>query len=188
MKLNDIVEDAERAISEARDPRALDEVRVRFLGKKGALTAQLKSLGALPAEQRPAAGAAINDAKQKVQAWLDTRESALRNEQLNTALEKEKVDVTLPGRRQSAGTGGRRLHQSYWGVSPRIPPRTCRADCRNLVMRRRSAACRHPSMPLRRPCREQRRISILKRFWGRGAAIRRSWRRQARFLTLTRKV
>ena len=103
MKLNDIVEDAERAISEARDPRALDEVRVRFLGKKGALTAQLKSLGALPAEQRPAAGAAINDAKQKVQAWLDTRESALRNEQLNTALEKEKVDVTLPGRRQSAG-------------------------------------------------------------------------------------
>jgi len=103
MKLNDIVEDAERAISEARDPRALDEVRVRFLGKKGALTAQLKSLGALPAEQRPAAGAAINDAKQKVQTWLDTRESALRNEQLNTALEKEKVDVTLPGRRQSAG-------------------------------------------------------------------------------------
>jgi phenylalanyl-tRNA synthetase alpha chain len=103
MKLNDIVEDAERAISEARDPRALDEVRVRFLGKKGALTAQLKSLGALPAEQRPAAGAAINDAKQKVQTWLDTRESALRNEQLNTALQSEKVDVTLPGRRQSAG-------------------------------------------------------------------------------------
>ncbi len=103
MKLTDIVAEAETAINEARDPRALEEVRVRFLGKKGALTTQLKSLGALPAEERPAAGAAINDAKQKVQAWLDTRESALRHEQLNAALEKEKVDVTLPGRRQSAG-------------------------------------------------------------------------------------
>ena len=103
MKLNDIIADAERAIALARDPRALDEVRVRFLGKKGALTTQLKSLGALPADERPAAGAAINEAKQKVQGWLDTREAALRNEQLNAALEKEKVDVTLPGRRQSVG-------------------------------------------------------------------------------------
>jgi phenylalanyl-tRNA synthetase alpha chain len=103
MKLTDIITDAENAIAEARDPRALDEVRVRFLGKKGALTAQLKALGTLPAEERPAAGAAINDAKQKVQGWLDVRESALRNEQLNAALEKEKVDVTLPGRRQSSG-------------------------------------------------------------------------------------
>ncbi len=103
MKLTDIIADAENAIAQARDPRALDEVRVRFLGKKGALTAQLKALGTLPAEERPAAGAAINDAKQKVQGLLDVRESALRNEQLNAALENEKVDVTLPGRRQSSG-------------------------------------------------------------------------------------
>jgi phenylalanyl-tRNA synthetase alpha chain len=103
MNLTDIIADAEAAIAQAHDPRALEEVRVRFLGKKGALTAQLKSLGALPADERPAAGAAINEAKQKVQAWLDTREAALRNEQLNEALEKEKIDVTLPGRRQSAG-------------------------------------------------------------------------------------
>ncbi len=66
--------------------------------KKGALTAQLKALGTLPAEERPAAGAAINDAKQKVQGWLDVRESALRNEQLNAALENEN------GRRHVAGT------------------------------------------------------------------------------------
>ncbi len=53
MKLTDIIAEAETAIAESKDPRALDEVRVRFLGKKGALTAQLKSLGALPADERP---------------------------------------------------------------------------------------------------------------------------------------
>ncbi len=103
MQLNEIVSAAQAAIAEARDPRALDDVRVRFLGKKGALTAQLKSLGALPATERPAAGAAINDAKQQVQGWLDAREAALRSEQLHAALESETLDVTLPGRRQSAG-------------------------------------------------------------------------------------
>ena len=82
MKLADIIADAEKAIAESKDPRALDDVRVRFLGKKGALTTQLKSLGALPAEARPSAGAAINEAKQTVQAWLDAREIALRSEEI----------------------------------------------------------------------------------------------------------
>jgi len=103
MELTDIITQAQAAIAQSKDTRALDEVRVRFLGKKGELTAQLKSLGALPAEQRPAAGAAINDAKQAVQGWLDAREAALRTEQLNASLAKEKVDITLPGRRQSSG-------------------------------------------------------------------------------------
>jgi len=103
MKLTDIIADAEAAIAQANDPRALDDVRVRFLGKKGVLTAQLKSLGALPADERPAAGAAINDAKRQVQGWLDARDAALRSEQLSSALATERVDVTLPGRRQSDG-------------------------------------------------------------------------------------
>ncbi len=103
MKLNEIVAAAQAAIAQAQDPRALDEVRVRYLGKKGALTAQLKSLGTLPASERPAAGAAINDAKHQVQSWLDAREAALRAEQLSAALANETLDVTLPGRRQSAG-------------------------------------------------------------------------------------
>ena len=103
MKLNEIVAAAQAEITQAQDPRALDEVRVRYLGKKGALTAQLKSLGALPTSERPAAGAAINDAKQQLQSWLDAREAALRAEQLSAALATETLDVTLPGRRQSAG-------------------------------------------------------------------------------------
>jgi len=103
MNLEEIIAEAESAIARANDPRELDDVRVRFLGKKGALTAQLKSLGALPAAERPAAGAAINEAKDHVQGWLDARETALRSAQLDAALSREKVDVTLPGRRQSAG-------------------------------------------------------------------------------------
>ena len=56
---------------------ALDEVRVRWLGKKGTLTEQLKTLGGLPAADRPAAGARINEAKSQVQASIDARRAAL---------------------------------------------------------------------------------------------------------------
>ncbi len=103
MNLTDIIADARTAIAESKDLRALDDIRVQFLGKKGTLTAQLKSLGALPADERPAAGAAINEAKQTLQSWLDARGSALRSEQMRAALDSEAVDVTLPGRRQSSG-------------------------------------------------------------------------------------
>ena len=68
MELSEIIADARQAIAQASDPPSLDEVRVRFLGKKGALTAQLKSLGALPANERPQAGAAINEAKHLIAA------------------------------------------------------------------------------------------------------------------------
>ncbi len=103
MNLNDIIAAAEAAVAQAGNAQALDDVRVRFLGKKGTLTAQLKSLGALPADERPQAGAAINAAKAQVQTWLDAREATLRSEQLATSLAKDALDVTLPGRKQSAG-------------------------------------------------------------------------------------
>lgn len=81
----------------------LDAVRVAYLGKKGELTALLKSLGKLDAAERPAAGALINKGKARVQGALDERGATLQAEQLNKALEREAVDVTLPGRRQSSG-------------------------------------------------------------------------------------
>jgi phenylalanyl-tRNA synthetase alpha chain len=101
--LNRLLADAEGALSTASDERALDEVRVRFLGKKGALTALLKSLGQLTPEQRPAAGARINDAKELLQDRIGTRKAQLASEQLAEALQADAVDVTLPGRRQSGG-------------------------------------------------------------------------------------
>ena len=102
-ELEQITEDARRAVGQAADPRALDEVRVRFLGKKGLLTAQLKSLGKLNADERPKAGAAINTAKQQVQSWIDERQDTLKQVQLSEQLASESLDITLPGRRGAQG-------------------------------------------------------------------------------------
>lgn len=104
MELNALIREAEAAIAAATDARALDDLRVAYLGKKGSLTAQLKSLGKLPAEERPAAGAQINAAKQAVQAVIDERKQAIEASQLADQLANETVDVTLPGRRGARGS------------------------------------------------------------------------------------
>jgi len=101
--LDELLLDAERAVSGATTLASLDEIRVRFLGKKGAITAELKSLGRLPPESRPAAGAVINEARDRIQSWLDARRQHLGAEQLAAALAAEQVDVTLAGRKQSQG-------------------------------------------------------------------------------------
>jgi phenylalanyl-tRNA synthetase alpha chain len=82
---------------------ALDEVRVRWLGKKGLLTEQLKSLGALPAADRPAAGAKINDAKQVVQAAIEAAETKLAAAEVEAQLAAGRIDVTVTGRGEERG-------------------------------------------------------------------------------------
>ena len=82
---------------------ALGEVRVRWLGKKGLLTEQLKSLGALPAAERPAAGAKINDAKQVVQAAIEAAEAKLVAAEVEAQLAAGRIDVTATGRGEARG-------------------------------------------------------------------------------------
>ncbi len=101
--LSDIVERARDEATAAAGLAALDDVRVRYLGKKGELTARLKQLGGLSAQERPAAGQAINEAKQQVQQVLEERRAVLESAALARALERERVDVTLPGRGQDRG-------------------------------------------------------------------------------------
>jgi phenylalanyl-tRNA synthetase alpha chain len=101
--LHTLTQDALAAIALAQNSQELEQLRVQFLGKKGTLTEQLKSLGALPAEQRPAAGAEINIAKQEVQIALAVRKEALETEEAVRQLAAEQIDITLPGRRQSSG-------------------------------------------------------------------------------------
>lgn len=103
MDIETILSEAEAAVLAASDEQTLDQVRVQYLGKKGALTALLKGLGALDAAERPKAGAAINVAKEKVQELLAERKAALGSEQLELLLKAETVDVTLPGRQAPAG-------------------------------------------------------------------------------------
>ncbi|MBB1125891.1 phenylalanine--tRNA ligase subunit alpha [Thiospirillum jenense] len=90
-------------VATAQTLMQLDEVRVRYLGKNGQLTALLKSLGQLPADQRPAAGAAINQAKVTAQQLIDMRRAVLEEIALVARLNSEQVDVTLPGRGHTAG-------------------------------------------------------------------------------------
>jgi phenylalanyl-tRNA synthetase alpha chain len=101
--LDALTSDALAAIAQAQDIPGLEQLRVQFLGKKGSLTELLKGLGKLSAEERPQAGAAINAAKTLVQDALEARKTILATEAAASRQLAEAVDVTLPGRRQSAG-------------------------------------------------------------------------------------
>ena len=102
--LDNIKAEASTAIDAATDVAALEELRVSYLGKKGALTGLLKSLGKLSAEERPKAGAEINAVKQVLTEQLNLRWDSLHAEALAVQLSSEAIDVTLPGRH--AETGG----------------------------------------------------------------------------------
>lgn len=103
MDLEAIIKEAEEQISASESIAQLDEIRVNFLGKKGQLTALLKGLGKLSAEERPLMGQKINQAKQAVQASLSAKGEELKAAELNAKLAKETIDVTLPGRTESLG-------------------------------------------------------------------------------------
>ena len=96
--LDDLLTQALQALAAADGLRALDDVRVQFLGKSGLFTERLKQLGKLPADERKAAGALINGAKQTFQSALEDRKAALEAAELTSRLASERVDVTLPGR------------------------------------------------------------------------------------------
>jgi phenylalanyl-tRNA synthetase alpha chain len=101
--LESLVERTLADVGRSADLSALDAVRVAALGKKGAVTELLKGLGALPATERKAAGAAINDAKDRIAAALDARRGELEAAALDRELKSAGIDVTLPGRGQSVG-------------------------------------------------------------------------------------
>lgn len=96
--LAELVANAAAAINQASDVAALDNVRVEYLGKKGHLTLQMTTLRDLPPEERPAAGAVINAAKEQVQQALNARKAELESAALNARLAAETIDISLPGR------------------------------------------------------------------------------------------
>ena len=90
-------------IAQAADLASLDSLRVIYLGKKGLLTERLKTLGTLPADVRPQAGQAINQAKDTLEQAIAARRATLEHAQLDAQLSSETLDVTLPGRGQISG-------------------------------------------------------------------------------------
>ncbi|MDP6675260.1 MAG: phenylalanine--tRNA ligase subunit alpha [Gammaproteobacteria bacterium] len=103
LDVEELIGRARSVIDACQDPLDLDDIRIRFLGKKGELTEQLKQLGSLSVEERPAAGQMINLAKQQVQDALQVRREVLAEQNLKQELAAGAVDVTLPGRGQGSG-------------------------------------------------------------------------------------
>ncbi len=99
--IEEILTQALQELAKANDLNQLDQVRVLYLGKKGAFTQQMKQLGKLESEQRREAGQIINTAKNTFQTQLDASKEALQNAELAERLASEAIDVTLPGRGQS---------------------------------------------------------------------------------------
>jgi len=101
--LESLQSEALAAIAQSRDLSDLETVRVAYFGKKGALSLLMKGLSQLSAEERPAAGARINQVRSAVQAALDNRSEALQQEALDQRLAAERIDVTLPARGEASG-------------------------------------------------------------------------------------
>ncbi|HIC41045.1 MAG TPA: phenylalanine--tRNA ligase subunit alpha [Piscirickettsiaceae bacterium] len=101
--INAILDQAKASIAKAESLKELDDLRVKFLGKKGELTALLKGLGKLSKEERPKMGEAINQAKVSVQTLLTDRKNHLETIELEKRLLEEKIDVSLPGRNVEMG-------------------------------------------------------------------------------------
>ena len=102
--LDAILEEALQQFAGIHHLADLEQAKARYLGKSGALTELLKQLGKLPAEERPAAGGRINQAKDSLEQALKQRREAIQAHTLQAQLEAEALDVTLPGR--GLGTGG----------------------------------------------------------------------------------
>ena len=103
-ELQQILDQALQQFAAIGDEAELEQVKAKYLGKEGSLTVLLKGLGKLSAEERPAAGARINQVKQGIEAALQQRRDALQQNKLAQKLAAEALDVTLPGR--GLGTGG----------------------------------------------------------------------------------
>lgn len=103
-ELQKILDDGLKCFAAIDDAVVLENAKASYLGKEGSLTVLLKGLGKLSAEDRPAAGARINQVKQQLEAALQARREEIRRKELNSRLAAESLDVTLPGR--GMGVGG----------------------------------------------------------------------------------
>ena len=102
--LSDLLLAALNEIKDSKTLTGLDDIRVRYLGKKGKLTSQLKLLGSMDPKEKPIFGQEINDAKKKVEKELQLKKTELMQLTLAKNIETSSIDVTLPGRNYSSGS------------------------------------------------------------------------------------
>ena len=102
-QLDNISVAAAQEIASASDKASLETVRIKYLGKKGALTAILRGMGALTPEERPVIGAYANTVRANIEAFLEEKGASLASEELKNVLVKEKLDVTMPAKVKTIG-------------------------------------------------------------------------------------
>jgi phenylalanyl-tRNA synthetase alpha chain len=104
MNLDAVLEEALATLGAIDNPAELEQAKARYLGKQGALAEEMKQLGKLPAEERPAAGAHINQIKQAIEAAVTAQRAAIAAKVLESRLANEALDVSLPGRGRGRGS------------------------------------------------------------------------------------
>ena len=102
-KITAVLNAAKEALTAATEITAIEEIRVKYLGKKGELTSILKQLGSLSPEERPKVGQLVNKAKAELEDEIKVKVAQIKDKELNESLIKEKIDVTMPGKRTNIG-------------------------------------------------------------------------------------
>ena len=102
-KLKEIEALALKKIEEAQNSEAIEEIRIKFLGKKGELTTILRSMGNLSKEERPIMGKMVNDVKKVVEDKIEAISTEIKNKEKQSKLQNEIIDVTLPGNKSMLG-------------------------------------------------------------------------------------
>ena len=103
-QIENVQKRAKAEIVNASTLEKLDEVRVKYLGKKGELTLVLRGMGGLTKEERPVIGSLVNKVRDELENLISDRLEELKKEELNNKLEKEKIDITLPGTKVKRGS------------------------------------------------------------------------------------
>jgi len=103
-QIEQIRQSATEEISKVNDAKELNDIRVKYLGKKGELTAVLRGMGALSAEERPIIGSLVNVVRDELEKLISEKEEYYKQEELNRKLETEKIDITLPATKVKRGS------------------------------------------------------------------------------------
>ena len=103
-KIEEIKSLAKENIEKAQDLKSLEEMRVKYLGKKGELTAILRGMGEVSPEERPILGSMVNKAKEELENLITDKEAHFKAEELERKLEKERIDITLPADKVKRGS------------------------------------------------------------------------------------
>ena len=103
-KIKQIEELATKELQNAKDLNILNELRVKYLGKKGELTSILRSMGSLPQEERPIIGELVNKTRDKIEEKIKIEEKNIKQKELIQSLKQEKIDVTIPSKKEEIGS------------------------------------------------------------------------------------